>query len=132
LPVNDSRLRDTARSYRPGSTPLAYRGFSRSLRLVHDVPAAAVPDLAANDGRRLLLQHRPNRRGLWNGLFRIVLEGGRLSNGPVLRRLPVPACGGRRLALARVGEGWLTRRIPFLTGNGRRPFRRFARGSGPA
>ena len=37
------------------------------------------PTLAAHDRRRLLLQHRPHRRGLRHGVLRAVQQGGRLS-----------------------------------------------------
>ncbi len=63
----------------------------RPVRALHDVSAAAVPGSAENHRGRLLLQHRPHRRGGRNGHLRAVLEGGRLPDRPPLRRAPLPA-----------------------------------------
>ena len=71
-----------------------------SVRALHDVPAAAVPGSAANDRRRLLLQHRPDRRGGRNGRLRAVLEGGRLPDRSDLRGLSFSAGGDHRVVAA--------------------------------
>ena len=52
------------------------RVLLRRVRAVHDVPAAAVPDAAADDRGRVLLQHRPHRRGGGHGVLRLVRQGG--------------------------------------------------------
>ena len=61
--------------------------MQRPIRSLHDVSAADVPGPAADDRGRLLLQHRPHRRGGRDRRLRAVLEGGRLPDRPPLRGL---------------------------------------------
>ena len=73
-PAGDRRLPRRARSGDPGGVHRAAEHqlarvllvpagglLLRRVRAVHDVPAAALPDPAAHDGRGVLLQHRPHR-----------------------------------------------------------------------
>src|SRR5262249_24606117 len=71
----------------------------------HHVSAAALSDLAANDRRGVLLQHRPHRRRARHGLLRPFFQGGRLSFGPVLRQFLVSSCRGSRLVAAGTARG---------------------------
>ena len=66
----------------PAGPASGHRRVQRPLRPVHDVSAAAVPGPAADDRGRLLLQHRPHRRGGRDRRLRPVLEGGRLPDRP--------------------------------------------------
>ena len=92
----------------------------RRLRAVHDVPAAAVPGPAEDHRGRLLLQHRPHRRGGRNRRIRAVLASGRLPDRPALRRAPLPARNARRPVAARSNR----RRIvsPATSGLSMRPY----------
>ena len=49
------------------------------VRAVHDVPAPAIPDAAAHDGGRILLQHRSRRGGGVYARVRVARAGERLS-----------------------------------------------------
>src|SRR5271165_4319397 len=91
LPGHD---RDLQRASHPPDPPCPASGpgrLWRPVRAVHDVSAAAVPGSPEDHGGRLLLHHRPPRRGGRNRGLRAVLEGGRLPDRPPLRRLPLLA-----------------------------------------
>ena len=78
--------------------------LSGRVRSVHDVSAAAVSDVAADDGRGILLQHRARGVGGGRGVLRAVLQSGRSSARIVLCWISFSA-SGVPLVLDAEGEG---------------------------
>jgi hypothetical protein len=82
--------------------------FLGDVRVVYDVFAAVVSDFVAHDGGGILLQHRADRGGIWDNLFRVARECRGFSNGAFVGGIFVCAyndCGvddARAAVVARV------------------------------
>ena len=101
LPGHGRDLLRTAQSHHPPGSSSGHGSLQRRVRAVHDVSATALPGSPENDWGRLLLQHRPHRRGSRNGHLRNVLESRRLPDRALLRRLIIPAGSAHRLVATR-------------------------------
>ena len=93
LRVDGLHLGRTARHRRPVVGSRSHRPVYGCLRPVHHVSAAAFSHAAQDHGRRILLQHRSNRRRRGHGRFRAVLQGGRSPDGAAVRRVSLRAAG---------------------------------------
>ena len=88
------------------------------LRAVHHVHAAAFSNAVAHDGRRLLLQLRPDRGWIWHRVLRPLHQGRRLSRGLVLCGLSLPSGSGNCSFAARTAGrvGSMKRRGDYCVG----------------